>query len=131
MTLAQGLVYNFSLDDTDHAKFLDKRQITIFPVSERAKPALDKKRENGVRAADHISGIIIETENPDIAIQEIFNQLTPKTGEKIGRVWNSVLSSAKPTHILMGISMKSTWYCVLSPKEEGNFILTISYIIEE
>ena len=127
---AQEPVYQFSFDDTDNVKFIGNRDITIYPVSERMKPMIESSLEKSIQAADHVSGLIIKTENSDMAIQDIFNQLSEKTGEKIGRVWNSVLSKAKPTQILMGGSKTSTWYLVISPSSDGNHVLTLSYLIE-
>ena len=130
-TFAQEPIYKFSFDDTANAKFLGERDVTIFPLSDRAKPILNKNRGRDVQAADYISGIVVKTENPDIAAQEIFNQLSEKTGETIGRSFNSITSKANPTQILMGYSKTSVWNLVLSPHPEGNYVLTISYLIEK
>lgn len=128
---AQKPIYQFSFDDTDHMKFGENRSITIYPASERLKPMLEANLQKKIKAASHISGIIIKTENPDRAAQEILNQLSAKTGEKIGRIWGSVLKKASPTTILMGASKSTTWYIVVSPTSDGNYVLTISYLIEE
>lgn len=128
---AQNPVYRFSFEDTDTMTFAGTKSVTIFPVSERAKPILESDLQKKVKAADHISGIMVNTENPDLAIQEIMNQVSEKTGEKIGRIWNSNLNKANPTRILMGANKSTTWYFVLSPAQDGNYTLTISYLIEE
>lgn len=128
---AQSPVYQFSFDDTENMVFVGERSITIYPASERMKPMLESNLQKKVMAADHISGIIIKTENPDMAIQEILNQMSEKTGEKIGRVWSSVLKKASPTKILMGVNKSATWYIVISPAPDGDYVLTISYLLEE
>ena len=128
---AQTPVHQFSFDDTENVKFVRERSIAIYPASERMKPMLESNLQKKVKAADHISGIIIRTENPDMAIQDIFNQMSEKTGDKIGRVWNSVLKKASPTRILMGVNKSATWYIVISPAPDGDYVLTISYLIEE
>lgn len=128
---AQKPVYQFSFDDTDTMTFTENKSVTIFPVSERAKPMLEGNLQKKIKAADHISGILVKTDNPDMAIQEIMNQVSEKTGEKLGRIWNSKLKKADPARILMGANKSTTWYFVLSPAPDGDFVLTISYLIEE
>ena len=128
---AQSPIYQFSFDDTDNMKFVGERSVMIFPASERVKPMLETNLQKKVKAADHISGIIIKTKNSDMAAQEILKQLSEKTGEKVGPIWNSVLKKTTPTTILMGASKSTTWFVVISPAPDGDFILTISYLIEE
>lgn len=127
---AQEPVYQITFDDTENMKFLGEHEITIFPVSGRVKNLLDSDLEKNVIAADHKSGIIISTKHPDRAVQEVLNQVSVKTGVKISHISSSVLKKASPTAIAMGASKFSTWYIVLSPGEEGDHVLTISYLIE-
>lgn len=128
---AQEPIYQFSFENTDNMTFPADKNITIYPASERVKPMLESNLQKKIKAADHVSGIMVKTENPDIAIQEIMNQVSEKTGEKLGRIWNSVLKKADPTRILMGASKSTTWHFVLSPVPDGDYVLTISYLIEE
>lgn len=128
---AQSPIYQFSFDDTEHMSFVGERAVTIYPASERMKPMLESSLQKKIKAADHLSGIIIRTENPDLAIQDIMNQMSEKTGDKIGRVWSSVLKKASPTRIIMGVNKSATWYLVLSPAPDGDYVLTISYLIED
>ena len=127
---AQGSVYQLTFEDTDNTVFLAERNIAIYAASKRVKDILAENLGKDVVASDHISGIIVRTEDADLAVQEIMNQLAQKTGEKIGHVWNSNLKKASPTAIMMGASPSTTWYIVLSPREEGDYVLTISYLIE-
>jgi len=128
---AQKPIYQFSFDDTDNIKFLGERSITIYPVSERMKPILESNLQKKVKAVDHKSGMIIKAKNTDMASQEILKQISEKTGEKVGPIWNSILKKATPTTILMGVSKSTTWFIVISPSPDGDYILTISYLIEE
>ena len=130
-SLAQEPVYKFSFDDTETMAFSGDRSVTIYPLSEHMKPMMESNLERKLRAVDHVSGIRVQTENPDMAIQEIMNQVYDKTGERISRIWNSTLNKAKPCQILMGAGKSTTWYFVLSPAPDGDYVLTISYIIEE
>lgn len=128
---AQEPVYQFSFDDTDNMTFAGNKNVTIYPASERVKPMLESNLQKKIKAADHVSGIVVKTENPDMAIQEIMNQVSAKTDMKLGRIWNSNLKKADPVRILMGASKSTTWYFVLSPSPDGDYVLTISYLIEE
>ena len=130
-TFAQEPVHTFAFDDTDNITFVENRSVAIYPASERAKPFLETNIQKKIKAAGHQSGIMVKTENPDMAIQEILNQISEKTDEKISRIWNSVLTKANPTRILMGASKSTTWHLVLSPAPDGDYVLTISYLIEE
>lgn len=130
-TFAQEPVYQFSFDDTETMTFAGNKSITIYPLSERAKPTIESSLQKKVKAASHISGIMVTTKNPDMAMQEIMNQISEKTGVQLGGIWSSVLKNAEPTRILMGASKSTTWYFVLSPAPDGDYVLTISYLIEE
>lgn len=128
---AQEPVYRFSFDDTGNFTISGDKMVVIYPASEQAKPILESNLQKKIKAANHVSGIMVKTSNSDLAIQEIMNQVSEKTGENIGRIWSSSLTKANPTQILMGANKSATWFFVLSPAPDGDYVLTISYIIEE
>lgn len=127
---AQVAVYHVAFKDTDNMKFMGERDVVIYPLSERAKPMVESNLQRHVKAADYASGIIVKTDKPEQAAQEILHQISTQTGEKIGPFQNSVLKKAAPTAILMGASKTSVWQVVLSPAQKGDYVLTISYLIK-
>ncbi|WP_162525368.1 hypothetical protein, partial [Rariglobus hedericola] len=111
--------------------FIEPKKYSIYPLSERAMPLMQTSTERKIVAADYITGIKIKTGNPDAAAQMILGQISDATKRKLAPFWNSRLKEAKPSIILSGIGKNSVWSIFISPADGGDYIVTISYVIEE
>ena len=128
---AQSPLYKISLKKSDSFEVLSGGSIAIYPLSERAKPIIQKSHSRAIAAADYDVGTKIKTSQPKIAVQEILRQIADQTGLSIGSFSNSRLVDAEPSVILMAADESSVWHLVLAPKGTDTFTLTVSYLIDE
>lgn len=127
----QTALHKIKFTDDKFVSFPARQTYAIYPLSERAMPAMQANTGRKVIAADYITGIKIKTANPEAAAQTILSQIADSTQVKLGPFWNSRLSEAKPSTMLTGIGKNATWSIFISPAEGGDYIATLSYVIEE
>jgi len=127
----QAALHEIRFKDDKFVMFTGPKKFTIYPLSERAMPMMRTNTGRKIIAADYITGIKIKTENRDAAAQAILGQVSDAIKSKLGPFWNSRLIEAKPSAMLTGIGKNSVWTILISPAEGGDYIATISYVIEE
>ena len=127
----QTALHEIQFTDHKFVSFTEPKKYSIYPLSERAMPMMQTSTERKIVAADYITGVKIKTENPDAAAQMILGQISDATKMKLAPFWNSRLKEAKPSTILSGIGKNSIWSIFISPAVDGDYVVTISYVIEE
>lgn len=127
----QTALHKIQFADDKFISFPEPRSYAIYPLSERAMPAIQANTGRKIIAADYITGIKIKTANPDAAAQTILAQISDSTKVKLSPFWNSRLSEAKPATMLSGIGKNAIWSIFISPAEGGDYLATLSYVLEE
>ncbi|EIP96363.1 hypothetical protein OpiT1DRAFT_00778 [Opitutaceae bacterium TAV1] len=127
----QTALHEIQFSDQKFVSFPENRKYAIYPLSERAMPMIQANTGRNVIAADYIMGIKIKTENPEAAAQMILGQISDAIKMKLSPFWNSRLKEAKPSTVLSGIGKNSIWSIFISPSEGGDYVVTISYVIEK
>jgi len=128
---SEGALYTISLKKSSSFEVVAGGAIAIYPLSERAKPMIQKSRNRGIEAADYDCSIKIKTAQPKMAVQEIMWQIADQTGLSLGSFMNSPLVEAEPAVILMAAGENSVWHIVLTSKGGDVYALTLSYLIDE
>jgi hypothetical protein len=130
-SFAESALYTITLKKSASFELVAGGRIAIYPLSERAKPMIQKSRNRPIEAADYDSSIRIKTAQPKMAVQEIVRQIAEQTGLPLGSFTNSQLVEAEPAVILMAAGENSVWHIVLSSKGADIYALTLSYLIDE
>lgn len=128
---SQEALHQIQFIDHKFVSFIEPKKYTIYLLSEPAMQMMRASTDRKIIAADYITGIKIKTDNPDAAAQMILGQISDATKIKLGPFWNSRLKEAKPSTILSSIGKNSVWSIFISPAKDGDYVVTISYAIEE
>lgn len=129
--LAESALHSISLKGSASFEIVAGGAIKIYPLSERARPMIQKSHNRSINAADYDCGTKIKTAQPKMAVQEIMRQISDQTGLPLGNFTNSRLVEAEPTVILMAAGENSVWHVVLTSKGADVYALTLSYLIDD
>jgi hypothetical protein len=129
--LGQTTLHEFQFADEEFISFTEERKCEIRAHDVGIQSKLSESIGRKIKSANYISGIKIRTNDPDRAADAIFRQISNATKIKITPFSSSGLKKAKPSTIMTGIGVKSVWSIFITPAEGGDYILTISYVIED
>lgn len=129
--LAASPLYTIVLQPSPSFTVVGGGKIAVYPLSERMKPIVQEGRKRAIAAADYDCDTKIKTTQPKLAVQDIMREIAGQTGLSLGNFINSRLVAAEPTVILMGVGKNSVWHVILTPKGDGVYVLTVSYLIDE
>lgn len=130
-SFAADAIHSIKFKNDKLVTFTEQQEFTIYPLSERAMPAIQASLQREVVAADYLTGIKIKTNDPRNAAQTILGQISENIGQKLAPFWNSRLEITKPAAILTGAGKYSTWTIFITPAEGGDYWVTVSYVIEK
>ena len=128
---AENALYRITFKDGPGFQVISGQTVSIFGLPEPARNAIRRSRNRPIAAADYISGTVIQTSQPQAAVQEIVRQISDQTSLSLGTFSNSITTAAKPSVILMAAGENSVWNFCLTEKQTDTYVLTISYLIDE
>ncbi len=128
---AEEPIVSVSLADGSSFTVEAQPQITLFGLSERAKPMMQVRHNRPIAVAGYATGTVIRTGDPRMAVQEILHQIAEQSGRELVRIWDSRITAIEPTTLILAVGEKSVWNLLLTPKDEGTFVLSLTCLIDE
>lgn len=130
--LADSPMYSFSLKDNRFFTVEGNRTIDIHGLSERLRPMVQESKKRKIAAAHYSGGVLIRTPDAGAAAQEVISQISDQSGVELG-FFNDTAFAAKtsPVILLMAVNQKSVWHVLLTPKEEGLYLLSLTCVVDE